>query len=228
LKIQRLQFCACLLAALLAVSATLSCSSAPRRKDTFVGQADGGKEQQEVPVGLNPLGSLDTCGEIGPAPADESRVLVSRPEYFTMEASRMILSLREALGNSRDIPGKVSFLLSPGPLETQEKAVRIGQECQALIVLWEPGYTKTLRLTLPQPSQVPLRSLARERLCEFGNHGEQLNILYTTIAGLLAMRENDYDKAVIYLEAASQMDDHCLKLPGGGTGMPGADPGARG
>jgi hypothetical protein len=171
-----------------------------------------------------PLNSLDTCrpgaaGGTAPAVAPH-RVLISRPEDFTREASHMISALREALSTRDDRLPAVSFQLAPTRIASAEQAARLGTGCGAVIVLWEPGETKTLELTLPNPAQVPLRDLVQKRLCEFGDHQEQLNILYLTIAGLLSMRENNYDKAVLYMESARAIDTHCLHLPGAGPEAP--------
>jgi hypothetical protein len=210
---------ALLAAVVLALLLGACASDLPPRKRSFMASAEGMRRPAERPVGLNPLGALDTCrpGEgVSSSPPPPPRVLVSRPEHFTQEASLMISALGEAL-RQRD-PGlpRVEFQLAPERIATAEQAARLGRACGAMIVLWEPGQTKTLELTLPQPTQVPLRDLVQERLCEFGNHNEQLNILYLTIAGLLSMRENEYDKAVLYMESARTIDNHCLHLPGSG------------
>lgn len=210
----RVSVLAVLAASLLAASLLAACAEPQVRKRTFVGQSGRGDSRAEVAVGLNPLGSLDTCRPAaGPQP-EQRLVLVSRPEHFTPEASQMIADLREALAQPRDDAPPVRFLLSQGPIATQAEAVDQGRRCGAMIVLWEPGRTKTLRLTLPHPAQIPLRGLTRERLCEFGNHEEQLRILHLTTTGLAAMREHQYDRAVLYLETANRLDDHCLRLPG--------------
>ncbi|HEX9842520.1 MAG TPA: hypothetical protein VGC20_07205, partial [bacterium] len=144
----------------------------------------------------------------------------------TQEASLMISALGEALRQRDPALPRVEFRLAPERIATAEQAARLGRACGAMIVLWEPGQTKTLALTLPQPAQVPLRDLVQERLCEFGNHNEQLNILYLTIAGLLSMRENEYDKAVLYMESARTIDNHCLHLPGSGPAGAAPSPGS--
>lgn len=208
-----------------------SCAEPVYRKRSFVGSTAGKRESVEVPVGLNPLGSLDICkveqgrsrpdggGESQKLPAT-SRVLVSRPENFTQEASQMISALREELGRPGQNLPPVEFMLADRRIDQDEEARVIGIQCAALIVLWEPGFTKTLELTLPHPAQIPLRPLVQERLCEFGSGREQLDILYLTIAGLLTMRDNDYDKAVFYLESAKNIDNGCLRLghPPSGSG----------
>ncbi len=200
----------CLLA--LALSA---CSEPEPRKRSFMESAEGVRTP-DVPVGLNPLGSLDTCPGRADPPAVGQRVLISRPEHFTREASQMIAALREALATREAKLPPVQFQLAPQQIANSAQARQLGQACNALIVLWEPGQTKTLELTLPRPSQVPLRDLVQERLCEFGDHTEQLNILYLTIAGLLSLRDNEYDKAVLYMESARAIDTFCLHLPGAG------------
>ena len=188
------------------------CTAPEPYKRTFVGA--GERKSQEQPEGLNPLGGLETCVPAETPQGAVERVLVSRPEFFTAEASQMIAALHEGLSAPERKQPPVEFQLSAKPITNSKDAEQQGRDCIALIVLWEPGQTKTLRLTLPHPAQIPLRSLAREKLCEFGDHREQLNILYATIAGLLALRENDYNRAVFYLESAARMDDHCLTLPG--------------
>lgn len=204
-----------LLACVLLAAAVLgACASPPPpRKRSFMASAEG-MRTPDVPIGLNPLGSLDTCQPDAPPPGSGERVLISRPEAFTHEASLMISDLRDALRSGKErLPG-VTFLLAPTEIVSELQARQLGRQCGAVIVLWEPHLTKTLELTLPRPSQVPLRDLVQQRLCEFGSHTEQLNILYLTIAGLLSLRENNYDKAVLYMEAARSLDTYCLHLPG--------------
>ena len=201
--------------ALAAVVALLAaaCAQPQVRKRSFMSSARGVRQKVEVPVGLNPLGSLDTCRPGGSPKQLGNRVLVSRPEHFTEEASYMISALRETLADpGQEIPA-VDFRLADRSIASRDEAVRIGVQCGALIVLWEPHQTKTLELTLPHPSQIPLRRMVQERLCEFGNHQQQLNILYLTIAGLLTLRENDYEKAVFYMRSARAIDNGCLRLP---------------
>jgi len=200
---------------LLAVLLLGACSTPEPRKRSFMASAEGVRTPADVPVGLNPLGSLDTCRPSEAAVQERrSRVLVSRPEHFTREASQMISVLREALSNKADALPDVEFQLAPTRIQSAREARELGQRCGALIVLWEPGQAKTLELTLPEPSQVPLRDLVQQRLCEFGDHSEQVRILYLTIAGLLSLRENEYDKAALYMESARAIDTHCLHLPG--------------
>lgn len=212
-----------LLSGLVLLAILAGCTDPPLRKRTFVGRASGARESVEVPVGLNPLGSLDVCRMEGERVPVKSRVLVSRPEMFTREASLMISTLREEVG----VPGaelsQVDIQLSATAIQDVSQARAWGRHCGALIVLWEPGFTKTLELTLPQPNQIPIRPLVQERLCEFGDLAERLNILYLTIAGLMALRENDYEKAVFHLESAREIDNGCLRIRRGGR-HPETDP----
>ncbi|HKI97470.1 MAG TPA: hypothetical protein VKB51_03240 [bacterium] len=207
-------------AALLGALLLAACSAPAPSKRSFMQSAEGVRASANVPVGLNPLGSLDTCrpGAMPTEPAN--RVLVSRPEDFTREASQMISALREALSDPKSGVPPVEFWLAPGRIESIRQARQLGRDCGAVIVLWEPGETKTLELTLPEPAEVPLRDLVQERLCEFGDHTEQVNILYLTIAGLLSLRENEYDKAVLNMNAARTIDTHCFHLPGSGPAAP--------
>ncbi|MEE8434135.1 MAG: hypothetical protein V3S64_05030 [bacterium] len=175
--------------------------------------ARGVHKNVEVPSGLNPLGTLETCRPGAEALPPLNRVLVSRPEFFTEEASLMISVLREVLAEPGNEIPEVEFRLTDRAIRTGVQAEWLGRHCGALIVLWEPHLTKTLEMTLPHPAQIPLRPLVRKRLCEFGSHREQMNILYLTIAGLLAMRENDYEKAVFFMNSARVIDDGCLRLP---------------
>jgi hypothetical protein len=174
--------------------------------------------------GLNPLSALDTCrpdpSPGGPPARAAARVLISRPEHFTQEATRMISDLREGLASQREVLPPVDFLLAPREVDSAAQAQTLGRACGALIVLWEPRHTKSLELTLPDPARVPLRELVQERLCEFGGHRDQLAILYLTIAGLLNMRDNQYDRAVLFMTSARSLDTHCLRLPGAGAGRP--------
>lgn len=210
------------------LAAILGCAEPELRKRSFMASSRGMREQADVPVGLNPLGSLDTCH-----PGDDkftlgNRVLVSRPEFFTRAASGMISTLREALAQSAEGLPAVEFLLTERPITSQGEATRLGLQCGAVIVLWEPGQTKTLELTLPHPNQIPLKPLARKRLCEFGNHQQQLDILYLTIAGLLTLRVNDYDRAILYMETARTIDGGCLHIPARAAPAPrGGQPAAK-
>lgn len=199
--------------AILIAMLTTACSGPVVRKRSFMSSAHGVHKDVEVPVGLNPLGTLDTCRPGNEAVAPLKRVLVSRPELFTEEASLMISALREILAEPTDEIPAVEFQLTDRAVRNGAQAEWLGRRCGALIVLWEPRQTKTLEMTLPHPAQIPLRPLVRERLCEFGSHQEQLNILYLTIAGLLTLRENDYEKAVFFMNSARLIDNGCLRLP---------------
>jgi hypothetical protein len=196
-----------------------ACSNPEPRKISFMANAEGARGPTDVPVGLNPLGSLDTClPASGPRPGNH--VLISRPETFTHDASLMISALRDALSGQREGQPSAAFLLAPARITSAEQARTLGQRCGSLLVLWEPGQARTLELTLPEPTRVPLRELVQTQLCEFGDHSEQLRILYLTIAGLLSLRENDYEKAVFYMNTARTLDNHCLHLPGAAQGSP--------
>ena len=209
-----------LLAVLVGTLLVPSCAPPPLRgKRSFISAA-AGQRKEPAPVGLNPLGFLETCRKGGLRDGQEERVLISPPKFFTREASLMILSLGEALESDSPRDKKVVLLLSPGPITSSEQAATEGLRCGALIVLWEREDSKTLELTLPEPSRIPLRSLVQENLCEFGNHSQQLTVLYLTILGLTALREPDYDKAQHFLGAANRMGDSCLKLPAHGGERP--------
>lgn len=192
------------------------CADPRVRKLTFVGRTAGARDSVEVPIGLSPLGSADVCRMEEEKSPVKSRVLVSKPDLFTREASLMISTLRDEVG----VPGadlsEVDIQVSGSAIKDAPQARAWGRHCGALIVLWEPGFTKTLELTLPLPNQIPIRPLVQERLCEFGDLAEQLNILYLTIAGLVALRENDYEKAVFYLDSARDIDNGCLRIRPGG------------
>ena len=204
-------------AALLIVTA---CESPQPRKRTFIGQGEGRRVVSQ-PAGLNPLGALRTCEDAGEQDGTE-RVLVSRPDYFTQNASRMIVSLREALAENREARELLELQLSRGVINSPEDAVGEGRRCGALIVLWEQRKSQTLEITLPQPAKVPLRAQVKENLCEFGNHSEQVTILYYTIIGLAAMVNHDYEQAQYYLDAANRIDVDCLRIPQADQGQAGA------
>jgi hypothetical protein len=191
-----------------------ACSEPEPRKPTFVGQMEGARPRVNVPEGLNPLGSLETCQPAAAPRTLGERVLVSRPEQFTREASLMLSELRQALAEERTDAPAVQFLLSAKPIATAEGARSEGRHCGALVVLWEPFGTRTLEMTLPDPARIPLRASLHPRLCEFGNYQEQMDILYLTIMGLLAMLDNRHDRAVAFLEQAKRLDSRCLRLRG--------------
>jgi hypothetical protein len=214
---------------LVAVSA---CATGPERRPTFVGRAEGVRQDPDVAEGLNPLASLDVCppGTHGHAPS--ARVLISPPRYFSRQATEMMLQLRRSLAESTH-GARVRMWLAPEPLRSPEGARAEGRRCGAVIVLWEAFGTNSLELTLPEPAEVPLRHLVRERLCEFGSDRQQVAILFFTISGLAAMLDNRYDEAVYYMEAANRIDLSCLHLPapprsaaegGAGNPSPAADP----
>jgi len=189
-----------------------SCATGPERQETFVGRAAGATENADVAEGLNPLAGLDVCTTPTPAPPNTARVLISPPAYFSREATDMILTLRQALARSPH-GQRAQMWVAPQPLRNASDAVREGRLCNAVIVLWEPYNTSSLELTLPEPGRVPLRGLIRDRLCEFGSHGQQVAILFFTITGLAALSDNRYDEAVYYMEAANRIDLSCLQLP---------------
>lgn len=206
--------------ALAAALLLTGCSTPLTRKRSFMGQAS--RERQEVaePVGLNPLGALKTCERKRDPAKGTTRVLVSRPEFFTKEASLMIVALREALAEDKEKLKAPRMELSSRPIRSAREAREEGRRCGALIVLWEQRTSQTLELTLPYPARVPLRALVHRRLCEFGDHSEQANILYLTILGLAALVQDDYELAQFYLNGAKAIDVECLQLPGGGLDSP--------
>lgn len=196
-------------AALLMITA---CESPQPRIRTFIGQGEGVRREVSQPAGLNPLGALRTCEYAGEQDGTE-RVLVSRPDFFTEDASRMIVSLREALAENREARELLELQLSIGEINSPEEAVGEGRRCGALIVLWEQKKSQTLEITLPNPARVPMRAQVKETLCEFGNHSEQVTILYYTIIGLAAMVNHDYELAQYYLDAANRIEVDCLRIP---------------
>lgn len=203
-----------LTAVLMVVSMLLfSCAEPLPRKRSFMGQGRGVRENVSEPAGLNPLGALQTCARDAHESPVGERVLISRPEYFTEDASRMIVALREALAQNSEAREVIELQLSHGPIRSMEEATREGRRCGALIVLWERRESQTLEMTLPTPARVPLRSQVQGNLCEFGDRSEQATILYFTIVGLTAMVKNDYDRAQFYLNAANRVDVNCLRIP---------------
>ncbi len=197
---------------LVAAVVLAACATGPQRRPTFVGRAAGLRVRLDVAAGLNPLASLDTCqAEVAAGPAP--RVLVSPPEYFSKDATDMILALREALALEQEAQ-HVQMWLATQPLYDEPAAASEGRRCGAMIVLWERFGTNTLELTMTEEALVPLRNRVRNRLCEFGNHRQQANILFLTIIGLAAMLDNRYNDAVYYVDAANRIDVDCLQLPG--------------
>ena len=190
----------------------LGCTAAdPGGKRTFVGS--GEDPPAAWPDGLNPLGTLETCTPQQSRPVEGIRVLISRPEQFTREASVMIVFLRESLAENEETRKQVELMLSSTPIHSTAEAVQTGKQCHAMIVLWERLGSRTLELTLPQPSRVPLRAMVQDKLCEFGDHAEQLTILDLTIRGLAAVDSNNFEKANGYFLSANRLDDRCFHLP---------------
>lgn len=175
---------------------------------------EGMREPVNRPAGLNPLGEIEVCRENDPPRPLGERVLVARPERFTREASVMLSALRQGLAENRPDGRAVRFVVAGGDIASPGVAQKEGERCGALVVLWEPFGTRSLELTLPNPARIPLRANVYPRLCEFGNYQEQYDILYLTIAGLLAMLDNQHDRAMYFLDQAKRIDSHCLQLPG--------------
>lgn len=199
----------------LAIFLLAGCSQPQPRRRSFVGTSQGARQEREFSAGLNPLGILRICKADPREPETMQRVLVSRPQFFTRQASAMILQLHEALtGGEGELP-PVELVLSGRPLRTARAAEAEGRRCGAMVVLWERGGTNTLELTLPRREQIPLRGLVHRKLCEFGNHREQVTILYLTIMGLTASAQDNFEKASYYLTSATGMDARCLKMPPG-------------
>ena len=188
------------------------CSTAPPEgKRTFIGKGEEPPTAQ--PKGLNPLGSLETCGDVNQPPVNGIRVLISRPEQFTREASLMIVLLQESMAEQADTRERVEMVLSNTPLNNRQEAIQAGRHCRAMVVLWERLGSRTLEITLPEPSRIPLRAIVQDKLCEFGDHIEQLTILDLTIRGLSAVVTNEFDQANGYFLAANRLDDRCFQLP---------------
>jgi len=207
--------------------ALAACSEPEPYKPTFFGRVEGVREPASKPEGLNPLGAIQTCSDRPVLDPTEERVLVARPDLFTREASLMISSLRQAVSDNYRGQRAVRFLTTQRFVQTEAQAVAEGRRCAALIVLWEIYGTRALELTVPEPARIPLKAQLHPRLCEFGNYAEQLQILYLTITGLLAMGDNDYDTATGNIELAMRIDSHCLRLPEGATALPAAGPRAQ-
>jgi len=196
------------------------CSEPQPYKPTFMGRTEGVREPASQPEGLNPLGAIDTCADQPDLEPKEERVLVARPDLFTREASLMISSLRQSIADSYHGQRQVRFLVTRRFIQTEAQAVAEGRRCSSLIVLWEVYGTRTLELTVPEPSRIPLKAQLHPRLCEFGNYVEQLQILYLTITGLLATLDNDYEAANANMDLANRIDNRCLQLPKTGGGQP--------
>lgn len=186
----------------------------PPGKTSFMSLTGSMREPVNTPAGLNPLGEIEVCRESDPPRPLGERVLVARPERFTREASVMLSALRQGLAESRTDGRAVRFVVAGRDIASPGMARREGERCGALVVLWEPFGTRALELTLPNPARIPLRASVYSRLCEFGNYQEQYDILYLTINGLLAMLDNQHDRAVYFLDQAKRIDSRCLQLPG--------------
>jgi len=203
-------------AVLLGVALLAACSEPAVRKRTFVGQA-GAQPETSVPVGLNPVGALDTCLP-GPEPEPlGTRVLISRPELFSRRASEIVAALRDALALAPE-GARVELLLSALPLVSAQQAREEGRRCGAMLVVWEREQDLALEMTLPHPTRIPLRHNVPERLCTYGGNLEQANILYFTILALASTLNQDYDQALFFLNMANRTEQGCLRLPLAGVG----------
>lgn len=198
-----------LLAVLLA-----GCTATPEpRKRTFVGGATQAAREREVVVGLNPLGSLDVCrGDMQPLPP-ATRVLVSRPETFSREATEMLLRLRDGLVDAAWKDLSIELMLTEQPVASREDALAEGRACGALAVLWERRETQLLSLELPFAARIPLRYAPFADICAYGSDVQRLQVMYFTILGTAALLENRYDQAQAHLGLAHAIDLDCLKLP---------------
>ncbi len=202
------------LAALLFVALLAGCTSTPEpRKRTFVGGATNAAREREVVVGLNPLGSLDVCrSTMQPLPPG-TRVLVSRPETFSREATEMLLRLRDGLVDAEWKDLSIELMLTELPVASREHALAEGRACGALAVLWERRESQLLELELPYPARIPLRHLPFADICAYGSDVQRLQVMYFLILGTAALSENRYDQAQAHLGLAQAIDLDCLKLP---------------
>ncbi len=193
--------------------ALAACSDSEPYKPTFFGRVEGVREPASQPEGLNPLGAIQSCTDRPVLDPAEERVLVARPDLFTREASLMISALRQAVADNYRGQRAVRFMTTQRFVQTEAQAVAEGRRCAALIVFWEVYGSRALELSVPEPTRIPLKAQIHPRLCEFGDYGEQLQILYLTITGLLAMVDNDYETATVDFDQATRIDSHCLQLP---------------
>lgn len=203
-----------LLALVLLSSALTGCSTRAPRKRSFMGSSSPTLQDTEISVGLNPLGSLDIClGTLQPMDLSV-RVLVSRPEHFTRNASDMVLRLREGLiGPSRtEIP--IELMLTERSVRSRQEALSVGRACGAFVVLWERGSSQFLEMDFPFPTRIPLKNLDQSSICAYGSANQRLNVMYYTILGTAALLDHRYERAQYHLGLANAIDLDCLKLPG--------------
>lgn len=202
------------MAALVAAAILAACSEPEPSKPSFMERTGGIRQRSAEPEGLNPLGAVDVCRPGAPAQPLAAQVLVSRPERFSREASLMLSALHQALADDTGDGRRVRFLVTAQPVLGPDDAREEGRRCGAMVVLWERYGSRTLELTLPYPARIPLRASLHSRLCEFGTYQDQLEILYLTLMGLVAMLDNNYDQAVYHLDQAKRLDSRCLHVPG--------------
>jgi hypothetical protein len=203
-------------ALLLLLGLLAACTATPEpRKRTFVGGATqtAREREREVVVGLNPLGALDVCRSTMQPLPPATRVLVSRPETFSREATEMLLRLRDGLADSQWTDLSIELMLTEQPVATREHALAEGRACGALAVLWERRETQLLELELPFPARIPLRYLPFPDICAYGSDVQRLQVMYFTILGTAALQENRYDQAQAHFGLAQAIDLDCLKLP---------------
>ncbi|HEX9843224.1 MAG TPA: hypothetical protein VGC20_10770, partial [bacterium] len=151
-----------LLAAALLLGA---CAAPPQARRSFMGTASTRPMDTEVAVGLNPLGSLDVCRDALKPLELGNRVLVSRPEAFSRDASQMIVELRQALGEPPPGEPQVQLMLSAREIDSDAAALAEGRDCGALVVLWEPAGAMSLATAFPFPARIPLRGYQPRPLC---------------------------------------------------------------
>ena len=189
------------------------CTSPPQARRSFMGTASTRPMDNEVAVGLNPLGSLDVCRDALKPLALGNRVLVSRPEAFSRDASQMIVELRQALGEPAADDPPVQLMLSAHIIASDDQALAEGRDCGALLVLWEPAGAMSLATAFPFPAQIPLRGYDLRPLCTLGNFYQRVNVLYYTILGTANIMNNRFERARRNLQLAAMIDMECLKLP---------------
>ncbi len=201
------------IAAALAALLVAACSAETPGKRTFMDANPLRPQDTEVAIGLNPLGALDVCRDASkPLPLD-IRVLVSRPEQMSRGASQMLVALRQGLADPPAGEPLVQMMLSTRRIASDTEAMAEGQDCGALVVLWEPAGAQTLEVAFPFPARIPLRDYSLHRLCAVGSFYQRVNVLYYTILGTANIMNSRFDRAQHNLQLANMIDTECLKLP---------------
>ncbi|MDH4120119.1 MAG: hypothetical protein OEV94_00215 [Deltaproteobacteria bacterium] len=188
------------------------CSEPRYSKPTFWGQGGETPRREDTPNGLNPLGGVEECPAGVRAPKMVNRVLVSKPQSLSRNATQMLLELKDTLKYSQNMNMVDQMLLSPAPILSVEDALKEGKRCGALVVLWERPSGRNLEMTLVESPPLPYRRPIHDHLCPFGSKTERMDILYNIMAGLGRLQQGETKSAGAFFDRAQWVDACCFRF----------------